>query len=316
MKASGPLLLTVTPNPALDRMLYVPQMTVGTVHRAAQVRQVAGGKGLNVARAARTLGGIVVATGLLAGHAGQLFADLADAEGLSTDWYWLTAGETRTCLLVNHARDDATVINEPGESMPAKDWPGFTTHISRLATEAQAVAFCGSLLPGVDPSAFNTLACSLATSERTVYLDTSVAALQAALAQPEGLCIKVNRAELAAGLKSPLTDLKQLVEAGQMLLARGAKMVVVTLGSDGALAIAPAGCWQVRPPPVDVVSTVGSGDSLLAGLAVARLAGRSIDEALALGVACGAANALTKLPGRFEQGVVDELLERVNVKKI
>jgi 1-phosphofructokinase len=312
----GCKLLTITPNPALDRTLDVPHLIVGSVHRATRVSLIAGGKGLNMARAAHTLGSDVLATGPLAGHTGKMVVDLTSAEGLPTDWYWLAEGETRTCLLINHQTSDATVINEPGPVVSKKDWQGLLAHIKRLANQAQAVAFSGSLPPGVDPDALSRLACSLVTPERTVYLDTSGVTLHAALIQPDGLCIKVNRSELAASLQLSLDNVGQIVKAGRMLLARGAALVVVTLGSEGALAISPEGCWQAGAPPVEVVSTVGSGDSLLAGLAVAQLAGQRIDTALALGVACGAANALTNLPGRFERDVAEALSKQVSLKKL
>jgi fructose-1-phosphate kinase PfkB-like protein len=108
----------------------------------------------------------------------------------------------------------------------------------------------------------------------------------------------------------------QIIEAGRELLARGAALVVITLGGEGALAIAPEGCWQASAPYVPVVSTIGSGDSFLAGLAVARLEGQTLQSALALGVACGAANANTNLPGRFERDLVEALISQVSLKRL
>ncbi|GIK41641.1 MAG: 1-phosphofructokinase [Chloroflexota bacterium] len=311
------MLLTITPNPTIDRMLHVPKLTAGLVHRATSVQLGAGGKGLNTARAARTLGGEVVVTAPLAGHSGRLLADLLAEEGLPADWYWLESGETRAAELLTHDSGDATVINEPGESMSPQAWEDFAGHVERLASRARAVAFCGSLLPGVEPEVLGVLARALVSPRRAVYLDTSVAALAAALTQPSGLCLKVNRAELAVGLgrSADSFSISQVIEAGQALLAQGAALVVVTLGAEGALGIAPEGCWQASSPWVKVVSTVGSGDSFLAGLAIARMEGGSLASALALGVACGAANATTHLPGRFEHSLVETLLSQVNVKR-
>ncbi|MBE7550277.1 MAG: hexose kinase [Anaerolineales bacterium] len=311
------MLLTITPNPTIDRMLHVPTLTTGLVHRATSMQVGAGGKGLNVARAARTLGGKVMVTAPLAGHSGRLLADLLALEGLPADWYWLESGETRAAELLTHDSGDATVINEPGENMSPQAWSDFAGHVERLAAQARAVAFCGSLLPGVEPEALGVLARALVSPQRAVYLDTSVAALAAVLAQPSGLCLKVNRAELAVGLGRSVEDFSigQVIEAGLALLAQGAVLVVVTLGAEGGLAIAPEGCWQASSPQVEVVSTVGSGDSFLAGLAVARMEGRSLASALALGVACGAANATTNLPGRFEHSVVETLLSQINVER-
>jgi 1-phosphofructokinase family hexose kinase len=244
-------------------------------------------------------------------------ADLAIAEGLSADWYWLEAGETRTCMLITHDSGDATVINEPGEAISNDAWAGFAAHVTRLAGQVRAVAFCGSLMPGVEPAALSALARSLATTRRTVYLDTSAAALTAALAQPAGLCLKVNRAELAEGLNQPVDyfSTERLLEVGQELLERGAALVVITSGGEGVLAIAAEGCWQASPPPIQVVNSAGSGDSFLGGLTVARLQGQDLETALRVAVACGAANATNAMPGQFERGTVEALLKQVSIKR-
>jgi len=107
---------------------------------------------------------------------------------------------------------------------------------------------------------------------------------------------------------------EQVIEVGQELLARGAALVVVTLGGEGALAIAREACWQANAPRVEVVNSAGSGDSFLAGLAVARLQGQDLETALRVAVACGAANATTTMPGRFEREMFEALLERIEVK--
>jgi 1-phosphofructokinase family hexose kinase len=310
------MLLTVTPNPTIDRTLHVPVMQIGQVHRAVTVHMAAGGKGLNVTRVALSLAMPVLTTAPLAGHTGRLVAALAEAEGLPADWYWLGAGETRTSLLLNHDQADTTVINEPGPTLSGEDWPGLAAHIERLAEPAQAVIFAGSLPLGDNGPGYADLTRRLAARHKAVYIDTSLVALQAVLPQPDRLCLKINQAELAAGLGQALPDQAALLAAGQTLLERGAALVVVTLGPAGALAIAPEGCWQARSPAVDIVSTVGSGDSFLAGLAIARLQGRPVEAALAMAVACGTANTLTELPGRLDKAVVERLLAQVKCERI
>lgn len=292
-------------------------MTAGAVHRATGVLLGVGGKGLNVARAAHALGGRVVATAPLAGHSGRLVADLAAAEGLPTAWHWLPARETRTCITLIHASGDATVINEPGETLAETDWSDFAGHVEGLASSAQAVAFCGSLPPGVAPAKLGALARFLVSPERTVYLDTSAAVLAGILTRPAGLCLKVNQAELAGGLGLAPGELslKRIIDVGRDLLGHGAALLVVTLGAAGAVVISPEGCWQASPPPVQVISSAGGGDALLAGLAVARMQGQSLAAALALGVACGTANTLASQAGQVERGTIGVLLKKVSVKR-
>jgi 1-phosphofructokinase family hexose kinase len=220
--------------------------------------------------------------------------------------------------LINHDSGDTTVINEEGPPIAAEDWAGFAAHVRTVAESMRAAAFSGSLPRGIDPETLGRLARSLAADGRLIYVDTSKAALSAVLAQPAGLCVKINQHELAAGLDLPAGELstEQLLAAGQTLLQRRAALVVVTLGGAGALAIAPEGAWQASPPPVQIVSTVGSGDSMLAGLAVAQLEGKGVANALAFGVACGSANTLSGMPGHFERNVVEALLGQIGVKKL
>jgi len=311
-----PTLLGVTPNPVIDHSIRVPQLNTSAVHRATNVDNYAGGKGMNVVRAAHTLGCRTIGVGLLGGHIGRMMADVVAAEGLDAEWYWLESGETRITVLITQNNADTTVINEPGPTILRVEWLGFLAHIRQLAKRSEAIAFSGSLPPGADPEEFCELARSLVNPNCSVYLDASGEVLRLALAQPDDLCIKVNRAELAAGLQKSLDGIADVVKAGKMLLTRGAAKVVVTLGSEGAVVVAQEGCWQANSPSINVVSTVGSGNSMLAGFAVAILNGESVKNALKLGVACGAANAMSHLPGRFEQKTVVELLAQVNVKEI
>src|SRR2546427_12993873 len=116
------MIVCVTPNPALDHTLTVERVIAGEVMRATHSRLTAGGKGLNVARAVRTLGGDPLCTGFLGGNSGKLLAMLAKSEGLNADWTWVN-GDTRTCvILVSADGCDATVINEPGPHVTTSDW--------------------------------------------------------------------------------------------------------------------------------------------------------------------------------------------------
>ncbi len=311
------MLLSVTSNPTIDRMLRVPRLTPGQVHRAEEVHCSAGGKGLNVARAARVVGGQVLVTGPLGGHTGRQVAELAENEGLAADWFWRQSGETRNCILINHTALDTTVVNEPGSDVTEQDWSGFETHVTRLAATAGAVAFSGSHPPGVAPERLGALARRLASGHRAVYLDSSAAALKAALREPCRLCVKVNGQELldGMGLAGP-PALERIVRASRLLIGSGAELVVATLGSQGATALAGERGWRVEAPGVEVVSSVGSGDAFLAAFAVTRLKGGSLPEALAWGAACGAANATTPLPARFPFSLARALADRVRVEEL
>lgn len=312
------MLLTVTANPSIDRVYHLDALKIGQVHRVNSLQLVAAGKGLNVTRAASMLGVQVLATGMLAGRNGETLAELVQRDGYPVDWYWLSSGESRMCIMLNQQAGDTTVINERGPKISAADWTGFAAHVERLARSAQAVVFSGSMPPGVPFPAPAKLARTLATTGRAVYFDVSHQHLPPLLNQPQGVCIKINRDELAAGMGISLEgdSLGPVIEAGQTLLQRGAALVVLTLGGRGALAISPRGVWQARPPTVETVSTVGSGDTMTAGLIAAQLNGLPVPQALAHGVAAGTANALNDVPGQFHLPAFESLLRQVQITQL
>jgi 1-phosphofructokinase family hexose kinase len=294
------MLLILTPNPAIDRTLLIPGMQPGGVYRAERVLVAAGGKGLNVARAAHSLGQPLQVCAPLGGLAGQMLAQLAAEEGLAGRWSWHPDGETRTCVLVVDPQgSDATALNEPGMPLTPAAWQAFAAVALDAAAAAELVVSSGSMPPGVPPDALTNLLRALAASGRRVIVDTSGAALQTALeAAPYG--IKVNGSELGAVLNRPVASLDDAATALADLRARGIALAMVSLGAAGALAATDEGTCHAQPPAIHAISTIGAGDSLLAGLATGLLRGEPLPEALRLGVACGAADALSIGGGLLE----------------
>ncbi|HMO57511.1 MAG TPA: hexose kinase, partial [Roseiflexaceae bacterium] len=283
-----------TPNPAIDRVLDVPGFRTAEVCRVSRRSDGAGGKGLNVVRVARTLGMQACACGPLGGATGRSVAELAAAEGLECRWHWLAHGETRICVLVTDAAaHDTLTINEPGPQLDGAAWNAFAAHVLATATEAHAVAASGSLPPGVGAAQYIEL---LRAIKRPIYLDTSGAPLVAALDEPLAM-LKVNGHELGSALGDVIATPAAAAAAARRVLQRGPRLVIVTLGRDGAVAAtADEVCWA-RPPAIAPISPVGSGDAVLAGVAAALQQARPLGEALRLGVACGAANVLVPGPG-------------------
>lgn len=302
------MLLCLTPNPALDRTLVIPALRFGGVYRAERVLVAPGGKGLNVARAARTLGQPLRVCAPLAGLTGQLVAHLATAEGIDARWSWCAGGETRVCVLVvDPQASDATALNEPGWALTPDDWQAFVAAALAAAAEAQLVTLSGSLPPGVPPAGLADLVRQLGAAGHRVIVDSSGAALQAALdSQPYGL--KVNSSELSAALALPISNPQEAVPALAALRERGIALAAVSLGAQGAVAASDEGIGWACPPTIEIISSIGSGDSLLAGLSSGLLRGQSLQHALCLGVTCGAADALTIGGGLIDLADVERLL--------
>jgi 1-phosphofructokinase family hexose kinase len=306
------MILCITPNPAIDRTLVVSNFVLGNVHRTGRTIVAAGGKGLNVARTIRTLGGEPLCMGFAGGHSGRLLADLAQKEGLDSRWTW-TAAETRTCTILVTQDGDATVINEPGPPCSTPDWKRLRRDIEDQLSVAGLVCISGSLPPDFSVEDFQGLLRRLVDAGKQIWVDTSGSALRTALTQP-GICLKVNGNEIAEILGFEVKDLASGRRALSMLNECGVAAAVITLGAMGALLATKEGRWHAHGPPVKVISTVGSGDAFLGGLVGALDAGQSWPEALCHAIAAGTANALSAGGGQFTLEEFEEIWKQVQIQ--
>ena len=222
------MILSITPNPALDRTLVVPRYGEGGVFRPQQQIAGAGGKGINVARAAVALGSEATALGFLAGHTGKLFAEFSEREHIKSRWTWLHDGETRTCIvLLDPGARRTSVINEFGPPASAEDWHALQADALLEAKHASTICVCGSLPAGSPINAFRTLIAALRDTGKPVWADTSGAALDAALMP--GVNIKISHDEAAELLGTPIETAEEAAQATEELSRRigGAKAIII-----------------------------------------------------------------------------------------
>jgi tagatose 6-phosphate kinase len=291
------MILCVTPNPAIDRTVYLEGFHLGEVHRAQKILIAAGGKGLNVARAIRTLGGYPYCIGLIGGHTGNLLAELAKQEGLQANWTQIK-NETRTCIILVQPDQDATVINETGASVDIKECKEFVEEVWKQAASASIICVSGSLPLGFQLGMFASMLAGLVEMRKPVWVDASDSVLRTALNIP-GINIKVNTRELGDVLGMDLINEKLTLKAIRQLREMGIEQASITFGKDGAILGNRMGIWKARIPELEIISSVGSGDVFLGGLAFALEAGVHSEFALCQAVAAGAANALLFGGGKF-----------------
>ena len=296
--------VTLTPNLALDRTLTLSHpLTPEALHRVTQVREVAGGKGVNVARVLKVLGADVTVAGFLGGFNGQKFRHLLGREGL-TGLFETVGGETRECHILLDEHAHPTEVYEKGPVVTKSDWRNL---VKRLPVGQVIVS--GSLPAGIAPEDFQELLREL----QKPVVDSSGDALRAALEAGVAL-VKPNRAELDSVI--PVTgdsvkdSVNNSVSAAQTLFEHYGVPILLTLGADGAAYVGEE--VQVCPAPqVEVVNPVASGDSLLAAFLWARAEGWSVKRALQLGVAAGAENAACGGGARLSREGVMRRLENV-----
>lgn len=294
-------IVTFTPNPSIDRSATVAGMlTRGGVHRLAELHSDPGGKGVNVARVAHQAGVEAVAV-LPAGQNDPLLR-LIEATGLRHRAH-TTAAPARINLTVTESDGTTTKLNEPGTPLSPDDVRALQLLLVEAGARAAWVTLCGSLPPGAPVDWYARLVPPLRELGVRVAVDTSdapLAALAAALPGAAPTLVKPNAEELAqlsgqdAGLlesSAAAGDLGPTVQAATRLIDLGVRAALVTLGGVGAVLVTPAGAWFSPPTPVTVRSTVGAGDSALAGYLLADLAGLDAPHRLAHAVAHGSAAA-------------------------
>ena len=308
------MIATVTLNPALDKTMAIPGFAVGGTNRASIERIDAGGKGINVAKAARQLGCPAVALGFLAGANGRWIADALHAMGIPCDFVWVP-GETRVNLKIKDpVTGTETEINEPGFPVGADHLESLQRKVEQQAAQCSVMVFSGSLPPGVPPEIYAEFIRIARNGGAQTILDTTGAALKHGIAAGPDL-IKPNRAEAEELLETTIDGEAALVGAARRFLAMGARVVVLSLGADGALAVSPRERWRACSPSVPAASSIGAGDAMVAALAFAMTRGLALADALRLATAAGAASAATN-GSASELGSIEDYAKRVTLHSI
>lgn len=308
-----PTILTVTPNPAIDKTAVVPGFQLGKIHRPQELLMLAGGKGINVARSIHRLGGTCRVCLLLGGHAGRWVLDQLALEEIPAEAAWFD-GETRTCLsILDPQSGQLTELYETGKSVGEATWMEFATLVGHQAAEMNWVILSGSLPPGAPPNGYANLIHTIQTisPHARIFLDTGGKNLSDAVLLKSFL-VKINQSEAAELIGEAIETLDEVAQAAQKIRRRGAQAVVITCGPIGAVGVDASGhpfAW--RAPRVAAISAVGSGDAFLAGITIGLDGGLDLRQAAQLGVAAGAANTLSLGAGCFEKEQVERLLAEV-----
>ncbi len=309
------MILAAGLSPAWQQTLLFDSLRVGEVNRAREAHWTASGKVVNAGRALHILGrarrGPSARTlAVLGGLSGEAAERSLAGDGVDLVLV-RTATRTRTCTTVI-ARGQGTItelVENAGPVAPA-ELDEFRARFRELARGAEAVVVTGSLPAGAGAGYYRSLLEGMAAP---VVLDARGPELLEALALRPFL-VKPNREELGMTLGGPLQDEAALRAAMEEISRRGARWVLVSQGRDAALAFGEGKFHRFRPPRVETLNPIGSGDCLAAGVAHAVVKGSTALDAIRLGMACGAENARTLLPGTMEPAGVEELLPQVTVE--
>lgn len=309
-------IVTVTPNPAIDHTIFIPNFTAGKVNRVKEERKDVGGKGFNVASFLKDYGvEDVVATGFLGKDNKDLFERFLVDRQIREEFIFLE-GKTRTNIkIVDEEKKEITDINFPGLRCNDESRKALQSKLIQLAKHCDYFVLSGSLPQGIDDDFFADVVSDLKTMGKFVALDTSGPAFNKALKSKPDV-IKPNIVEFSEllGLSNPSP--KDIVKGLKDLLSLGIKTICLSMGEEGAIFVEGDTFIQALPLKIDVLSTVGAGDAMVAGLIVGTLNGESLIERAKLATAFSTC-ALTKLGvGRTTRDRVLSVVGDIRVKEV
>lgn len=286
------MILTVTPNPALDLTWRVDAITLGATHRSEAGASRAGGKGLNVARVAHAQGAPVRAITTSGGATGQEFSQELRASGVPHTLVPVSGATRRSIALVDAALGDTTIVNERGVNPSDAEWGELVAAVVEAVPGARVLVLSGSLPPGAPETLLPLLIRIGRDAGAAVIVDTSGPALLRA-ADAGASVLKPNREELAEA-----TGIADPVEAARSLISRGADLVLLSLGPDGMLAVTASDLVHARLDAPLAGNPTGAGDAAVAACAVLYAEGEHDPEViLRRATAWSAAAVLMPLAG-------------------
>jgi 1-phosphofructokinase family hexose kinase len=309
------VIVTVTPNPVLDRTLTVPHMAIDEVLRATSTRLDWGGKGFNVARALAAWGMESVAMAFAGGATGQMLERGLHDLAIATDFIPV-AGETRTnVVVVDQASGHHIKVNEAGPVVQPGEWERLLARAWQRVQPGDTWVLAGSLPPGVPAGFYADLIELLQAAGARALLDTSGEPLRLGCAARPFL-VKPNAAEAAEVTGHAVDSPAYAWRAASELLQMGIEMVALSMGADGLLLATRERAVWARPPAVPVSNPTGAGDSLLAGIVWALCHELALEEIAGWGVAAGTASAMAEGVSVGSRAAVEAIYAQVHVEEL
>jgi 1-phosphofructokinase family hexose kinase len=312
------MIITVTLNAAIDKTLAVPNFRIGRRHRSTEQRTMAGGKGVNVARALKLLGQPVIATGLAGGPTGTRISEQLTEEAILSDFVRIRDESRTSTAVIDPTSGVQTEINERGPEATVTELSLFRDKLLYLAKGADICVFAGSLPRSVEPTIYADLIVELGSSGVTTVADAEGEPMQLALRAGPDL-VSPNATEAEALVGHEFRDEQDHVFALYELCELGAREAIIT-HPEGCYALVgrdrERSLYTVRAEPLESVSAIGSGDVLLAGYLAARYASRPHEDCLRFAVACGAESTQHFGAGEVDPREVERIEDEVVVEKL
>lgn len=308
------MITTVTLNPALDVLLSVDEIIIGEANRTRRLAETAAGKGIDVAKVLRDLNCEVSATGFLGGDVAHIFLNCFQQKQIENQFISIQE-TTRTNIQLFDKNGKRTELLEKGPTVTASECELLMKKVKSLAAKSKVVTICGSAPNGVSEEYFRELIRTVKQSGAIVITDTSGSLLKIALEEKTHL-IKPNRTEMMELMGKSDATQAEIIAFAQQLVKNGVPYILVSLGGDGAMLVCEQGVWLGKAPEVEVKSTLGCGDTMVASLSLSLGQNMPPDVMLKNAIALSSANAMTFETAHIQKKDYEELLSRFAVTKL
>lgn len=310
------MILTVTPNAALDRIMFVDELITGKTHYPDLSIDAIGGKGFDVSLSLKCLQHSTLAMGFIAGEVGKKLVRLLDAQGIPHALTWVK-GETRIAhVIVETRKHHHTHITTRGFAIDEKETQTFFQRFSMQIKKTDWLVVAGTLASGLDSSFYQILINKANQYSVPSLIDSKgEPVLKAIVSKPT--ILKMNRSEFqdTFRIKSPTID-KLGISVRKVLVENELSSIVITCGEDGVLAVLPEKAFRVQCPAQVEVNAAGAGDAVSAGLVSWLANGKSWEDALRWATAAGAATVLTQATAECHLEDVERLFKKTKVERL
>jgi len=308
------MIATVTLNPSIDRRYNIAELKLNSVQRTGDYQATAGGKGINVTKVIHLLEEEVTAFGFLGGHSGNFMKEKISELKIKGSFTEIE-GTTRSCLNIIDAEQNSIEVLENGPEISEAEKEKFLEEYKANLKNVEIITMSGSLPAGIESGFYQKLIEIAKAEAKTVILDSSGRSFVAGLkAGPD--IIKPNQSEVEAIVDFPLRTEKDFLKAGSILQQKGAEAIALSRGKAGMFYLDQNKAYKVEVPKIEVLNATGSGDSVVAGLAVAVRRKMSLEEMLKFANACGMANAVEKTTGLVRQKNLEKYMKKIKVREV
>lgn len=307
------MIAVITFNPSIDRLYKLETLEIGRAQRANFVNPTAGGKGLNVAKVIKQLGESPICLGFLGGYNGLYIKNELDKVEIVNNFTQID-GESRICLNIIDGDKNSTEILEKGPNINEKNILDFQSKLDKVLESSKVLVASGSLSQGMPVDYYKRLGKICEKKGVKFILDTSGKSLEMAINENLYL-IKPNIDELELLTHKKINNKEDAINASRFLLEKGVKNVCISMGKDGMIFLNKEHIYDVKIPKIEILNTVGSGDSSIAGFAYGVINDYSWEECLKLANSCGMSNALYMETGYINKKDIKIFSNEIKVSK-